>query len=164
MPKHWVTCVSCGKQFDANQAGYYNSQNRRYYCKKCGKQYNKNAKAHNRQAVKEKLQSQADEREARTGMRQSAGAMIAKIAIGALFIISSFGTGSVGGVLTGLVIGLALIAWGLVPYLQVKRARDADIEAGRDAQLAQENQEKRCPNCGAMTKGHTCEYCGSLLE
>lgn len=156
MAKHMVTCVGCGKQFDANQAGFYNSQNRRYYCPKCGKQYNKNAKAHNRQAVKEKAEARADSREARTGMRQSLGAMIAKIAIGALFVISAFGTGSVGGVLTGIVIGAALIAWGLVPYIKAKK-----LVQKQDAENV--TTLKKCENCGAFSTGDRCEYCGSKL-
>lgn len=159
MPKHIVTCVECGKQFDANQAGYYNSQNRRYYCKKCGKKYNKNAKAHNRQVIKEKAAARADEREARTGMRQSMGAMIAKIAIGALFVISAFGTGSIGGVLTGLVIGAALIAWGLIPYIKVKRHE----QSAREQEAASKAAPKKCKNCGAFSTGDFCEYCGTKL-
>lgn len=37
MAKHMVTCVICGKRFDANRGGYYNGDSRRYTCKKCGR-------------------------------------------------------------------------------------------------------------------------------
>ena len=35
--KHLVVCVQCGRQFDANRGGYYNSKTRRYMCKSCGR-------------------------------------------------------------------------------------------------------------------------------
>lgn len=34
--QHLVVCVMCGRQFDANRGGYYNSRTRRYTCKTCG--------------------------------------------------------------------------------------------------------------------------------
>lgn len=68
----------------------------------------------------------ADKREEKTGMRQSTGVMVAKIACGCIFICVGFTNPkgeewSVGYFLTALVIGIALIAWGVIPY---KKAKD----------------------------------------
>ena len=74
----------------------------------------------------------ADEREARTGMRQSYGAMIAKICAGLLFIIVGFTPSgdklTLSDILFGMVIGGGLIAWGLGPYLNVIRKRKREDE------------------------------------
>lgn len=147
--KHLVTCVQCGNQFDANRGGYYNRQTRRYTCKSCARKM------------------KADRNERTTGMRQSKGAMIAKIAVGVLFVIAGFSSPesgwSVGYFLTALVIGAALIAWGIAPALQSKRKASAEAEARAEARRALENEPKRCPACGATSKGKYCEYCGSKL-
>lgn len=149
MSKHMVVCQFCGKQFDANRGGYYNSKSRRYTCKSCGKQV------------------KSDQREAATGMRQSMGAMIAKIAVGVLFFCVAFTTGSAGAVITGIVIGLALIAWGLLPWLlsRLKAKKElASVDAARAAEEERAaNAPKVCPACGANTKGTVCEYCGAKL-
>jgi len=154
--KHLVVCQNCGRQFDANKGGYYNNQTRRYTCKKCGKQIT------------------GDARERASGMRQSMGAMIAKLAIGALFVIVAFTSGipamseDVGGgiafILTGLIVGAALIAWGLVPYLKAKKTSDAAAAQAAAAAFELKNAPKKCSACGAMTKGDVCEYCGAALK
>ena len=153
--KHMVTCVECGRRFDVNAGGgYYNKSSRRYTCKKCGNQI-KNA---NRKA-------QAKEREARTGMKQSMGAMIAKIAVGILFVIAGFsspeGGWTFGYFLTALVVGVALIAWGLLPYLNAKKAKTI-VEDVASADVEEETKEevKVCKSCGASGTGLICEYCG----
>ena len=149
MRKHIVTCQLCGRQFDANKGGYYDAASRRYTCKNCGKAHNRTLK-----------ESEADKREARTGMRQKPGAMIAKIAVGLMFIFVSFGMEDASGVVIGLVIGLALIAWGLLPWL-LPRLKEKKAETAAAEAAAKE--AKVCPYCGAPTKGDTCEYCGSPL-
>ena len=61
-----------------------------------------------------------DEREAATGMRQSRGAMIAKICAGILFIATGLcfiPDEDLSIVLFSCVIGLGFFAWGFVPYL-----------------------------------------------
>ena len=144
--QHIVVCQNCGRQFDASRGGYYNSSTRRYTCKSCGKKL------------------KADAREGATGMRQSTGAMIAKTAVGVLFLIAAFSTGTAGATLTGIVVGLALIVWGLLPWYKVKKA--AADEAKRAATEAAAAEAARlaepwtCPACGAKTKGDVCEYCG----
>lgn len=149
MAKHMVKCVECGRQFDASRGYKYNRQSRRYTCPRCVKLM------------------QGDYNERSTGMRQSRGAMIAKIAIGALFLICGFmspeGGWTVGYFLTALVVGGALIAWGLVPYIKAKKETSAEAEARAEAKIAAENEPKVCPSCGATTKGRYCEYCGSKL-
>ncbi len=85
----------------------------------------KKSKAYKKQ-LREKA---ADEREAKTGMRQSSGAMVAKIIIGGAFMICGFispsnGEWSVSYMLTALLIGGALVAWGLIPYMNAKKKRE----------------------------------------
>ena len=156
MGKHIVVCQYCGKQFDANKGGYYNSTSRRYTCKSCGSK-----------AKKEQKEYEADKREAKTGMRQSMGAMIAKIAVGVVFFFIGFTMDSFGSAIIGIVIGLALIAWGLLPWLmpRLKAKKDAEAEAAKLAAEAERiaNAPKICPACGAHTKGQKCEYCGAPL-
>ena len=116
----------------------------------------------------------ADAREQATGMRQTSGAMIAKILIGALFLISGFtsdwskyGEG-IGSMLISIVLGVVLIAWGVVPWLTAKKKREAAAAKAEAARLAAEqarlNEPKLCPACGATTKGIRCEYCGTPLK
>lgn len=153
MSRHLVICKSCGKQFDANKGGRYFKDERRYMCPACYSAI-----------VKREKERAADERERTTGMRQSMGAMVAKIAIGALFVISSFGTGRIDSTLVGIIIGAALIAWGLLPYLKAKKAaEEAHNEKVAEAEKAA-NMKVRCESCGAMTSGDVCEYCGSPLK
>ena len=71
----------------------------------------------------------ADEREAKTGMRQSSGAMIAKIIIG--FLIMSYGfvapegdKWTVSHLILYFVIGIAIASWGIIPYLNAKAKRE----------------------------------------
>ncbi len=119
----------------------------------------------------------SDAREKATGMRQSAAAMTAKIAFGALFLISGLTTNwseradvanPVASMLLSIALGLALIAWGLIPRLKAdrikaaeKKAKEAELEAQR---LQAENEVKVCPACGAATRGLSCEYCGTPLK
>ena len=145
--KHMVVCQRCGRQFDANKGASYDRQSRRYTCKKCVKEMAGNA------------------RERSTGMRQSIGAMIAKIAIGVIFLITAFTKEldlAARGI--GVVIAAALVAWGLIPYLKAKKAREAEAARGVEAEIARQNVPKKCPACGAMTKGDVCEYCGATLK
>lgn len=154
--KHMVVCRECGRQFDANRGGYYDRAAQRYTCKSCGR----------------KIKGDLNERS--TGMRQSKGAMIAKLAFGAIFVISAFGAfadglsegvgKAIGALLVGLVLGAALIVWGLVPYLNAKREREAAAARAAAEDFARRNAPKKCPACGAMTKGENCEYCGAPLK
>ena len=156
MAKHMVTCMSCGKRFDASRGGYYFKSKQRYMCKKCGREHNREIK-----------EEQADVREEKTGMRQTTGAMIAKIAVGLLFFFIGFTMDSFGSAITGIVLGLALIAWGLLPWLmpRLKAKKEAEAEAARLSAEAERlaNAPKICPACGAHTKGQKCEYCGAPL-
>lgn len=121
MRKHIVTCVKCGRQFDTNEEkGRYYPDSRRYECGRCV-------------AVQKKLQKEQHkekvvaEREAKTGMRQSKPAMIAKIAAGVLVLFSSFSLvsqGELAAFACGIGAAAALIAWGLVPYLKAKKSKE----------------------------------------
>ena len=131
MKKHIVTCVKCGRQFDANEGGAYYPESRRYVCKRCvdkqkseQAERNKARKAEERKA--EERKAEADERERVTGMRQSKAAMLVKIVVGVLFLFAAVSLavqGNISSFVCGLVIGGALVAWGLMPYLKAKSGR-----------------------------------------
>ncbi len=124
MSKHIVTCVKCGRQFDANEGGLYYPESHRYACKNCvDKQKAKQAEASKARKAEER-EARANEREERTGMRQSKTAMLAKIIAGIAFLLCSFplaAQGNISAFLCGLAVAAALVAWGLVPYLKAKR-------------------------------------------
>ncbi len=124
MAKHEVTCLKCGRRFDANEGGSYLPESHRYTCKKCvDKQKSKQAEAEKARKVAER-EEQANEREARTGMRQSVPAMIAKIAAGAVVLIGSFpllAQESTIEFIVGVAIAAGLAVWGLAPYLKAKK-------------------------------------------
>lgn len=124
MSKHIVTCVKCGRQFDANEGGVYYPESHRYACKNCvDKQKAKQAEASNARKAEER-EARANEREERTGMRQSKTAMLVKIIAGIAFLLCSFplaAQGNISAFLCGLAVTAALVAWGLVPYLKAKR-------------------------------------------
>ena len=111
---------------------------------------------YSREAAAEKVQS-----------KKTKGTIV-KVVIGVICIISAFMTGSLGAALTGIVIGLALIAWGLLPWLLPRlRAKKEAAAAKAEAAAKEEarlNEPKRCAACGAVTKGDTCEYCGAPLK
>ena len=121
MKKHIVTCVKCGRQFDANEGGAYYPESRRYVCKRCVD------KQKSEQSDREKARkAEADERERVSGMRQSKAAMLVKIVVGVLFLFAAVSLavqGNISSFVCGLVIGGALVAWGLVPYLKAKSGR-----------------------------------------
>ena len=118
------------------------------------------------------LKERPCEKDPVNGMRQSNGAMIAKIAFGALFLLSGLTTvwasDETGAMLMSILLGLALIAWGLVPRLKAKKKlaeAAAQAEAARQAEQQRLlNEPKLCPACGATTKGKCCEYCGTFLN
>lgn len=73
-----------------------------------------------------RYKAEADERERVTGMRQSKAAMLVKIVVGVLFLFAAVSLavqGNISSFVCGLVIGGALVAWGLVPYLKAKSGR-----------------------------------------
>lgn len=104
MAKHLVSCVACGKQFDANLGGRYDPQSRRYTCPECAGAQKDAAVA----ALAKKLKRQ----------------MILKIVFGILFIISGLtAIGAYDGITVALciIIGAALLAWALIPYFKAKK-------------------------------------------
>ena len=63
MAKHEVTCLKCGRRFDANEGGSYLPESHRYICKKCvDKQKSKQAEAEKARKAAER-EEQANERE-----------------------------------------------------------------------------------------------------
>ena len=124
MAKHEVTCLKCGRRFDANEGGSYLPESHRYICKKCVEKQKFNHAAPDKAPNAAVRSAQANEREARTGMRQSVPAMIAKIAAGAVVLIGSFpllAQESTIEFIVGVAIAAGLAVWGLAPYLKAKK-------------------------------------------
>ena len=110
--------------------------------------------------------------------KPSIGWTIAKIAFGVMFIGVCFGDSGdsdpIAFLAVGLSFGLAMIAWGLIPWIRIwkeeKRLRLQEERQREEAALLRaeqkaekENAVKVCPNCGATGRGRVCEYCGSKL-
>ena len=74
MKKHIVTCVKCGRQFDANEGGAYYPESRRYVCKRCVDKQKSEQSDREKARKAEERKAEADERERVTGMRQSKAA------------------------------------------------------------------------------------------
>jgi hypothetical protein len=110
----------------ANDGGAYYPESRRYVCKRCvDKQKSEQADREKARKAEER-KAEADERERVTGMRQSKAAMLVKIVVGVLFLFAAVSLavqGNISSFVCGLVIGGALVAWGLVPYLKAKSGR-----------------------------------------
>lgn len=126
MKKHIVTCVKCGRQFDANEGGAYYPESRRYVCKHCVAKQKDIQKEQAKARKAAEREAEADERERVTGMRQSKTAMLVKIVVGVLFLFAAVSLavqGNISSFVCGLVIGGSLVAWGLVPYLKAKSGR-----------------------------------------
>ena len=114
----------------------------------------------------------------KTAKKPSVGGTIAKIAIGVMFIGVSFGdpgeTDRTAFLAVGLTLGLALVAWGLFPWLRAwkeekrlrleeERQREERALLRAEQKAEKENAVRVCPNCGATGRGRVCEYCGSKL-
>lgn len=114
----------------------------------------------------------------RKAKKPSVGAAIAKIAFGVMFIGVCFGepkeSDPVSYLVVGLALGLALIAWGLIPWLRVwkeekrlrleeERQKEESERLRAERKAEKENELRTCPNCGATGRGSVCEYCGSKL-
>ena len=115
--------------------------------------------------------SRADEREARTGMRQSKGAMIAKIVLGGMFLAVSLdrsdGNWSISYFLFCLVLGGGLIAWGLLPYLEARRKHKEAEEAkkaARDAKILSVPLEKFSDRNAGMAESLAEKYDTAFAE
>lgn len=76
MKKHIVTCVKCGRQFDANEGGAYYPESRRYVCKRCVDKQKSEQSDREKARKAEERKAEADERERVSGMRQSKAATV----------------------------------------------------------------------------------------
>ena len=174
--KHIVVCTQCGRQFDANKGGYYNRKSRRYTCLKCGNRIKREASENKRARNAERRRVLADEREQRTGMRQSIGSMIAKIVFGILFIYAGINNKEPA---LRIIIGMSLLAWGLIPFVKAKLKQSGKHllpsfssmkmkrKTKKEKQNISRNESKRndpwiCRWCGATTSGDSCEFCGRV--
>ena len=107
MAKRMVICVECGRRFDAEEEGaVYDPSSRRYTCRDCEKK--------NEERRKQRMIENAGRPDLSGVKKQKTGAMIAKFAVGALFICIGLFGGDMefGARMVGLILGLALIAWG----------------------------------------------------
>ena len=115
-----------------------------------------------------KKPSRADLREQRTGMRQPLGVMILKIALGLLFLAVSLEDGEEGWTLSYffvcLVLGLSLIAWGLLPWLQGRKQKAEEARLLAAEKTAEAERPRICRACGAPGQGRVCAYCGTPYD
>lgn len=152
--KHLVVCVQCGRQFDANRGGYYNSQTRRYTCKSCGRR-TPSPSAPARPSVPQPVTA-----------KSLKSPMIGKILIAAaILLFGIFALFAGGWPLTVLCLGgaVAVALWGILPYVKRKKLEEqmrAEILRAKAEKL---NRPKVCARCGATTKGAVCEFCGFAL-
>ena len=112
MAKHEVACVACGRMFDAEQGGVYDPKSRRYTCPECAARQRDAAVA----ALAKKLRRR----------------FIIKLVVAALFLcvgFSSIGKESAGTVILAFLIGIALVAWAVVPLLIAKKRGKNDGES-----------------------------------
>lgn len=86
-----------------------------------------------------------------------------KLFFGLLFGTSVVYQDSVGTKLMALVIGGALLAWAIVPVLSWRSKRDALVARVLSNREAKQNATKICKNCGGISHGSVCEYCGAPL-
>ncbi len=158
------TYQKVGKDFEKAAQGKGRPSANKEYAKITAKV---EAKYQRKNARQQRRREAADLRERETGTRQSPGVMIAKIAGGLLFfavgVSPSEGGFSLEVFLVGAIIGLALITWGLLPFLAGRHRKAKEVESARH-QFEQENAPAVCPACGAPTKGIICEYCGTPLN
>lgn len=108
MKEHIVTCITCGKKFDANYGAHYIQKSRRYQCLSC---YN----AAHHPKKKEKIKNEKIP-------------FIIKLVIGALFIIGAIQLKSAVEIIISIAIGFALIAWALIPYFKKKNLENTKEE------------------------------------
>lgn len=188
MAKHMVTCVECGRYFDAASHGYaYNRQSRRYTCRSCYQammraeaQRNRINAQINKQYIRQ-INSQVNHR-VKIGKEYKYGQptwlFIIVLVLAAFNLYLSFcvvDTSSsdwVGEFLTAFFIFPApFLCWAFIPFAYAKK-RDKrkkeekmrEAEAERAYQLEQENELKLCSACGAKSRGFVCEYCGTELK
>ena len=152
---NYLRCSVCGQEFDLRRGGRRELGLGGPVCSEC-------------------LSRQGVQRSSRVRLQPGVGGTIAKCAVGLVFLVTALTMDDAGGMGVGIVMGLALIAWGVWPWLRMLAAKNrAEKEsAAADARWRAElrareeralNERKICPACGAPTKGRVCEYCGSPL-
>ncbi len=149
MADRTVHCALCGRAFDADREGYYDEAGGSWTCPQC---------------------MWKDVPPQTRWQFGGWGKAIVKLAVGLIFLVTAFSMEETPSMLVGLVMGLAIIAWGLIPLLRSllafrsSQAQRQEAERQRRAAARQrQNAVRTCPNCGASTKGPVCEYCGSPL-
>lgn len=84
-------------------------------------------------------------------------------ALGAIMLIGGIGNFGVdnGAAIFGVVVGVGLIGWIVADYF-LRRSKAQKLQQA--VQQAAAEAVHRCPNCGAVTKGTVCEYCGAPIN
>lgn len=151
--QHIVTCVRCGRRFDANLGYTYDRKSRRYTCPRCSNSSKKTSGSASKVTDKE----------------VKIGGIVLKAVVGLIFFIAAFSSPAdgwtIGYFLTAMVLALGCFAWAFFSY---KGMRQAEVEKRRkEAAMrraaAARIETKTCPSCGAITSGDICEYCGKKL-
>ena len=97
------------------------------------------------------------------------GPAIAKVTAAFLFIIMAFDIHDSSSTVIGLVLGAVFLIWAVYPFLQYKKALEAEQNTAGAAmekrkETAPRKKHRLCPYCGAPMCGETCEYCGMDSE
>ena len=105
--------------------------------------------------------------------KPSIGGLIAKCAAGFVFIAIGIAPDpefEAGARAMAIIIGLALVVWGIAKYYSYHKQQklimqeiEREEQEIREMKAALNNKPRKCPYCGATTKGSVCEYCGSSL-
>lgn len=187
---HYVVCEECRRKFDATREGaYYNRLTNRYTCKSCVRKQKKQEAQKNSDIYKGKndinlaiAQGKISKEEAMISQYKNSKAKyvwgIIIAAFGLVCLIIGFAMISEGPAclilffyaVASFVVGGLLIRSYLLKkkkyeaaLLTISEKTEAERRAEMDRVRRLQNAPKKCPFCGATTKGSFCEYCGSKL-
>ncbi len=177
--KNTVRCSQCGRFFDRNFGEYLVSKGR-YLCPACTKKRavlpatpeKRSYESDVRMAVA--MGEMTPEQATIATYRESKAKLIWGIVLIVIGLVGAAGVEEEENTAAYLTTCFLLIAGGallLFFHLRAKRRLKAAILAERQRHEKEADQfeqilsnaPKKCPNCGAATKGEVCEYCGSPL-
>lgn len=168
-----VICSECGRKFDIGvEGGAYDKRTKHYFCNKCKNVIKK------REAIKRNSLDGYTENTALSAIKRKKTIGIVLFCIGCLFfavMLDTLGesTDDTSTLFTQLVVTALFFIFGCINILKSEKELKKYKENEKDEQYENndidfgykervENQY-RCPNCGALTKGQNCEYCGQYL-
>ena len=187
MARLLVTCVKCGRLFDATSYGYaYDQQAGTYICWRCHQDMVSDAIRRklfggqfDRQLDNQTNQNKIIEvkrKEYKFG--QPTALFIIALILSAYFLYIAFHLAGRGSsdwlfdfLLAFVIFDGPFWCWAFIPFAYArkrdKRKKEEELreaEAARAYRIEQENRIKVCSACGATSRGFVCEYCGTELK